>query len=418
MIIKAVVGAGYGDEGKGLTTDFFCNKETLNIKVNGGAQAGHTVCRMVKDNNSKIKYKHWVFKQYGSGTFAGADTMLAETFMLNIKELLTERDMLKVIYNQHNKVYIDKNCRVTLPIHIILNQYVEDSRDNRHGSCGLGIYETFHMNNDVEKVSLRNIIDWFIQGGEERLLEELNRVSIKYLDYRRQELANNDNIEIDDHYYELFTKEIQEKNKELQYDLVDMVKVEDIRFVESLGSVIRGNKYKTIVFECSQGLELDQYNKRNFPHLTPSNTGLLDVATIISKTDELKDSEVEAFFITRSYKTKHGAGIFVEENNEIKSAYGLYDRTNQPNEFQGTLKYGLLNTGRMKRLILEQADIFRYQTSNKLTISMVITHLDQTNDGILTTNGRIDIEEIDNKTFGLNGRILKSYGEKATDIVE
>ena len=52
MIIKTVTGAGYGDEGKGLMTDYFCDKlhddKVLNVKVNGGAQAGHTVCRLDK----------------------------------------------------------------------------------------------------------------------------------------------------------------------------------------------------------------------------------------------------------------------------------------------------------------------------------------------------------------------------------
>ena len=87
MNIKAVIGAGSGDEGKGLMTDYFCrnahDNKVLNIKVNGGAQAGHTVCAL--DNG---EYKHWVFRQYGSGTFAGADTYLLNTFMVNIDELL------------------------------------------------------------------------------------------------------------------------------------------------------------------------------------------------------------------------------------------------------------------------------------------------------------------------------------------
>ena len=46
--IKVVIGANFGDEGKGLITDYFCkrlseNGSVLNIRFNGGAQAGHTV---------------------------------------------------------------------------------------------------------------------------------------------------------------------------------------------------------------------------------------------------------------------------------------------------------------------------------------------------------------------------------------
>ena len=43
--IRAVIGKGFGDEGKGLVTDLYCSKSpnALVIKHNGGAQAGHTV---------------------------------------------------------------------------------------------------------------------------------------------------------------------------------------------------------------------------------------------------------------------------------------------------------------------------------------------------------------------------------------
>ena len=42
----AVIGANFGDEGKGLMTDLFCRTDSsvINIRSNGGAQAGHTVC--------------------------------------------------------------------------------------------------------------------------------------------------------------------------------------------------------------------------------------------------------------------------------------------------------------------------------------------------------------------------------------
>ena len=41
----AVIGANFGDEGKGLMTDLFCRlgDNVINIRSNGGAQAGHTV---------------------------------------------------------------------------------------------------------------------------------------------------------------------------------------------------------------------------------------------------------------------------------------------------------------------------------------------------------------------------------------
>ncbi len=42
-MIAAVIGSQYGDEGKGLVTDYLARPETLVVRYNGGAQAGHTV---------------------------------------------------------------------------------------------------------------------------------------------------------------------------------------------------------------------------------------------------------------------------------------------------------------------------------------------------------------------------------------
>ena len=60
--IKIVIGANFGDEGKGLITDFFSYcLPTLVVMSNGGAQRGHTV--------DTADGKHHVFKHFGSGTF-------------------------------------------------------------------------------------------------------------------------------------------------------------------------------------------------------------------------------------------------------------------------------------------------------------------------------------------------------------
>ena len=63
--IRVVIGANFGDEGKGLMTDYFCshfpkNEKVLNVRFNGTCQAGHTVV--------KGKKRH-VFSHFGSGSF-------------------------------------------------------------------------------------------------------------------------------------------------------------------------------------------------------------------------------------------------------------------------------------------------------------------------------------------------------------
>lgn len=122
---------------------------------------------------------------------------------------------------------------------------------------------------------------------------------------------------------------------------------------------------------------------------------------------------MENCFVTRSYKTKHGAGIFVEEDTEIQSQYGLYDRTNHRNQFQGSLKYGRVNFGRLKKLIFEQLE-YMNDIKNRKT-SLAITHLDQTNEVFVLSTESKNYKDVDTSMFD---KTYKSFGEKASDILE
>ena len=418
MIIKTVTGAGYGDEGKGLMTDYFCeklhNNRVLNIKVNGGAQAGHTVCRLDKETG---EYKHWVFRQYGSGTFAGADTYLARTFMVNFSELVKEQEKLEEIYDNNTKLYIDKRCRVTLPCDIVVNRMIEEHRTHRHGSCGLGIFETFNRNNTGDAISVNDIVRKFINLHGFGFSKFLDNLSEKYIKARVAQIKESDNIIINDAEVDKVLTAVKEMNNEFIDSFLKVIRCNNINFYESLNDILSTENYGAIVFECSQGLELDQYNTRNFPHLTPSNTGLRNVATVINETKKLQNGEIENCFVTRSYKTKHGAGLFIEEDNTIVPQFSLYDRTNQRNPYQGTIKYGRLNMGRMKKLIFEQVQLLRneikeHELSQSTTLS--ITHLDQTNECLILVNSIENYRDVDLSVFDNH---YLSFGEKASDII-
>lgn len=419
MDIKAVVGAGYGDEGKGLMTDYFCRNisgKVLNVKVNGGAQAGHTVCSL--DNNGV--YRHWVFSQYGSGTFSGADTYLLCDFIVNFDRLLEESKRLSSIYGVNTHLYIDKKCRVTLPVDIILNRFVETSRDkNRHGSCGLGIFETFNRNNKGYGLTLNDVIEHFLNKNTNSFEDYINNISNEYLTYRTEELKTKSNITISEGESKDIVSKFTEENKQFIDNFVDIIKMQNISFVNSLEELIRNENYKRIVFECSQGLELDQNNKRNWPNLTPSSTGLNNIINEIKRNNKLKwINDIEACFVTRSYKTKHGAGLFIEQDDTVQQTFGLYDRTNKPNEFQETLRYGTLNIGRLKNLIMEEIWNFRHSVKNNITVSACVTHLDQTNGFLLASSKNIPYKEVISENMLSTNKYYVSFGEKAQDILD
>ena len=70
--MKAVIGAQFGDEGKGLVVDYLCSQveNPLVVRFSGGAQAGHTVWH---------KDKTHIFSHFGSGSLRGASTYWSST---------------------------------------------------------------------------------------------------------------------------------------------------------------------------------------------------------------------------------------------------------------------------------------------------------------------------------------------------
>ena len=137
---RIVIGANFGDEGKGLMTDFFAREymnkygKCLVSCTNGGSQKGHTVISEDGDRH--------VFHHFGSGNFVGADTYLTRFFIVN--PIIFNREYDELLEKKAlTKTYVDKRCRVTLPTDMMLNQLVEERRGNgKHGSCGFGIFET------------------------------------------------------------------------------------------------------------------------------------------------------------------------------------------------------------------------------------------------------------------------------------
>ena len=97
----AVIGANFGDEGKGLVTDWICSTKTKPIVVlhNGGAQRAHTV--------TTPEGKEHIFRHIGAGAFVGADTYIAKTFVCNPIVFREEYEKLGQKLNKPIKIFVD-----------------------------------------------------------------------------------------------------------------------------------------------------------------------------------------------------------------------------------------------------------------------------------------------------------------------
>ena len=304
MSIKAVIGNAFGDEGKGLVTDWLSGDHSITVRFNGGAQAGHTVV-------TPEGVRH-VFHHFGSGTLRGAETYLSRFFACDPVSFVKERDEL-VKKGVEPVVAVDPMCPVVTPYDVLVNQITEKFRNkSRHGSCGCGFGETMRRQEETPyKLVVADLDSPF-------LAYKLEAIRIA----ARNELANRgvfggiDVAAADrdfDKCYAMFMAHVP--------DFLENVRLENFEQIRQL----------PLVFEGAQGLLLDR-EMGVFPYVTRSKTGLVNVHKLLGDEDFAR---VNVYFVSRCYMTRHGAGPMRDEQRS-----GPEDWTNVKNPWQGTLRFG------------------------------------------------------------------------------
>jgi len=358
----AVIGAGYGDEGKGLMTDFLASRGAdVVVRTNGGAQAGHTV-----ETPEGVRH---VFHHFASGSLAGVPTHLSRFFVSNPMLFFGERAALE---GKGGRVDVSADPRgiVTTPWDMMLNQFIEVRRGGgRHGSCGVGFGEA------IER-SLRP--EYLLTVGDLHsgiaLVDRLSAIRMEWVGPRLVELGGGaltdteHRIVFDDGILERFVEECA-----AYADAVDLLP----------DSGLRG----TIVFEGAQGLLLDQ-DYGAFPHVTRSNTGVRNMAEVAK---EANVGRIEAMYMTRAYVTRHGAGPMDHEEEGTPFAR-IVDPTNVHNEWQGTIRAAPLDASVLAAAV--RHDVGQGDGSVEVVASLAVTCLDQIDgEAVLHSDeGRLAVE--------------------------
>ena len=382
--IKIIIGASYGDEGKGLATDFFGAQEqhrqsTINVLTNGGPQRGHTV--------ELADGRRHVFKHFGAASFRGADTYYARQFMVNPMEFVREYEELQEIGGA-TAAFADPLCRFSTPWDMLVNQMLKE-KQGIHNSCGFGIWETVlryqrgygitlgafaAMSREDRLTWLRRLRDGYFAG-------RLRELGLAHLDERHglfcpagafrhpggvpglptvapslEDLFFSDGILF--HFDE---------------DCETMLSLCPMRNEEHLRS------YQTVLFENAQGLLLDGNAAEEQEFTTPSTTGVGKVLQTVESV--FRGADVEVCYVTRSYLTRHGDGSMENQlSNEelLRQLPGVRaDVTNVTNRYQGALRYGLADVDLLAARISKDFARCKSAAGNLYRPSVMVTHLNE-----------------------------------------
>lgn len=343
---KVVVGANYGDEGKGLMTAFFANGAGLGpqsipsradavVRYNGGAQAGHTV---------ELPSGHrLVFSHFGAGTCHNVPTILSHHFMIDPLRFSVERH---TVSNFDPVVFADPLAPVALPCDGLINRTIERHRGaNRHGSVGAGYGEAVARTNSGASFTMSDLWNTTAEVLSQRMLD----VSVDHV------LAH---TTLPSEYKSSSIGMLAEYHKSAAF-------IELLHECASQISPVDATMYRDghLVMEGAQGLALHM-DRGDFPHVTYSDTGASNAMALLR--DNVHPTHV--VYVTRPYITRHGAGPLQYEQ-PLPHVTRFHDATNVPNEFQGRLRLGLLDVNALAARIQKDVASLPWEP-NQVTIAV------------------------------------------------
>jgi adenylosuccinate synthase len=327
-----LIGAQWGDEGKGKATDLLAGRVDYVVKFNGGNNAGHTVV---------IGDEKYALHLLPSGILSpGVVPVIANGTVIDLEVLFEELDALTARGVDVSRLRVSANAHVITSYHRTIDRVTERFLGKRQiGTTGRGIGPTYA--DKINRVGVR-VQDLFDEGilrqKVEGALEQKNHLLVKI--YNRRAVA------------------------------VDEVVQELLSFVDRLRPLVTDTALelhralddgRTVLFEGGQATMLD-VDHGTYPFVTSSNATSGGAATGSGVAPNRFDRVIA---VCKAYTTRVGAGPFPTELND---ASGEFLRS-RGFEFGTT-------TGRPRRTGWFDAPIARYAQRINGVTDFVLTKLD------------------------------------------
>lgn len=356
MSSLVVVGAQWGDEGKGKITDYLAQMAEVVVRYQGGNNAGHTV---------EVDNKKYKLHLIPSGILSeDKPCIIGNGVVIDPKAILEEIDYLHKNNIKTDNLTISDRAHVIMPYHKIIDALSEESLgDNKIGTTKKGIgpaYMDKTQRTGIRIVDLLNK-DNFAKKLKVNLAEKNKLLKLIY---------NSDELNFDAIYEEYMDYALRLKPyvKDTSVDVYKYIK-----------------ENKKVLFEGAQGTLLD-LDFGTYPYVTSSHPGSGGVATGVG----IGPNYIQGVIgVVKAYTTRVGEGPFPTElNDEI----GEFIRE-KGNEYGTT-------TGRARRCGWFDGIIVKFAVRINGLTSMAITKLD-------TLSG---INKLKICTgYEYNGRIIREF---------
>ena len=355
-----VVGLGFGDEGKGLATDWLCGRALaqgrtpLVVRFNGGHQAGHTV-------TTAAGQRH-VFSNFGAGTLRGVPTYWSRYCTFSPGSVLKEYAALQAAGAQPH-LLVDALCPVTTHYDVLYNRALETGRGTaRHGSCGLGFGATIERH---EQTPLR------LYAQDLRFPAVFGHKLRQIRAHYRTRILAETSFDFDQLDHEAEDQRFAAHAEVLARLLADQT----VQLVHEADIFAPDAPWQAYVFEGAQGILLDM-DFGLFPHVTRSRTTSANALALLHRNHPALAAAAQVHYVSRAYHTRHGAGPLPHEAPVV--LVNTAAETNQRNDYQGAFRTGPLATELLRYALACDAT-----HAAGLARHLLVTCLDQLPDGRL-----------------------------------
>ena len=334
-MVKAVVGANWGDEGKGKITDMMAEKADIIVRFQGGANAGHTIV-----NN----YGKFALHTLPSGVFYGHTTnVIGNGVALNIPVLFNEIQSVVDRDVPMPRILVSDRAQIVMPYHILFDQYEEERLGGKSfGSTKSGIAPFYSDKFAKIGFQVSELFDEELLQDKVQRICELKNVLLEHL-YHKPGIDPADLLETLHGYRDMVAPYVGDVSAFLDQAL---------------------KEGKTVLLEGQLGTLKDP-DHGIYPMVTSSST----LAAYGAIGAGLPPYEIqEIITVCKAYSSAGGAGAFVseifgEEANELRTRGG------DGGEFGAT-------TGRPRRMGWFDCVASRYGCRLQGTTDVAFTVLD------------------------------------------